>query len=136
MPSIDRRTFLMSVSVAALAPSLMDNEAARALGNQAGSPPMRVRGLNHMTLAVSDPKRSIEFYQGLFGMPIQARQGPTVLLSIGSGPQASTSIPGGISSVTSVGSTTVCACGMSSAACACQSVRKPRTTGGCASVIS
>jgi catechol 2,3-dioxygenase-like lactoylglutathione lyase family enzyme len=36
---------------------------------------------------VSDPKRSLDFYQGLFGMPIQARQGQTTLLGIGAGPQ-------------------------------------------------
>ena len=41
-----------------------------------------------MTLYVSDPKRSLEFYQGLFGMPIQFRQGNTGgLLRIGIGPQ-------------------------------------------------
>ena len=40
-----------------------------------------------MTLSVSDPKRSLEFYQGLFGMPIQAHQGPTAILRIGPGPQ-------------------------------------------------
>jgi len=52
-----------------------------------GGAPIAVRNLNHMTLTVKDPKRSIEFYQGLFGMPIQARQGPTTVLRIGSGPQ-------------------------------------------------
>jgi catechol 2,3-dioxygenase-like lactoylglutathione lyase family enzyme len=40
-----------------------------------------------MTLAVSDTTRSVDFYQGLFGMPIQARQGATTILRIGSGPQ-------------------------------------------------
>jgi len=40
-----------------------------------------------MTLTVTDPKRSLEFYQGLFGMNIQARQGPTVVLGIGRGPE-------------------------------------------------
>jgi catechol 2,3-dioxygenase-like lactoylglutathione lyase family enzyme len=40
-----------------------------------------------MTLSVGDPKRSLEFYQGLFGMPIQARQGATTILRIGAGPQ-------------------------------------------------
>jgi catechol 2,3-dioxygenase-like lactoylglutathione lyase family enzyme len=29
----------------------------------------------------------VDFYQGLFGMPIQARQGETVILRMGSGPQ-------------------------------------------------
>src|SRR5579864_6140937 len=55
---------------------------------QQNKPIIRVRALNHMTLVVSDPKRSLEFYQGLFGMPIQARQGNSGgLLRIGSGPQ-------------------------------------------------
>jgi catechol 2,3-dioxygenase-like lactoylglutathione lyase family enzyme len=55
---------------------------------QPNKPTIRVRALNHMTLFVSDPKRSLEFYQGLFGMPIQARQGSGAgLLRIGSGPQ-------------------------------------------------
>jgi catechol 2,3-dioxygenase-like lactoylglutathione lyase family enzyme len=62
---------------------------------QARKPPIVARALNHMTLTVSDPKRSLEFYQGLFGMPIQARQGPTVILRIGSGPQFMALSPGG-----------------------------------------
>jgi catechol 2,3-dioxygenase-like lactoylglutathione lyase family enzyme len=78
MSTISRRQMLLSLPALAIVP--------RALG-QASDPPIRVRALNHMTLAVSDPKRSLEFYQGLFGMPIQARQGPTTLLRIGSGPQ-------------------------------------------------
>ena len=40
-----------------------------------------------MTLRVSDVKRSLDFYQGLFGMPIQARQGTSVFLRIGNGPK-------------------------------------------------
>src|SRR5437867_9437096 len=54
---------------------------------QTAEPPIRVRKLNHFTLRVSDVKRSVDFYQGLFGMPIQARQGSTVCLRIGPGPQ-------------------------------------------------
>jgi catechol 2,3-dioxygenase-like lactoylglutathione lyase family enzyme len=49
--------------------------------------PIPVRALSHMTLTVTDPARSIEFYQALFGMPIQARQGPTTVLRVGPGPQ-------------------------------------------------
>ncbi len=48
--------------------------------------PIAVRTLNHVTLTVSDPKGSVEFYQRLFGMPVQAMQGSTVLLGIGGGP--------------------------------------------------
>ena len=54
---------------------------------QAAKPAIPVKTLSHFALAVSDVKRSLDFYQGLFGMPIQARQGSTVLLRIGNGPQ-------------------------------------------------
>jgi catechol 2,3-dioxygenase-like lactoylglutathione lyase family enzyme len=75
---ITRRNLLHSLPAAALA------LRARA---QAPKPSIRVTGLSHMTLSVSDPKRSLQFYQGLFGMPIQAHQGPTTILRIGPGPQ-------------------------------------------------
>jgi catechol 2,3-dioxygenase-like lactoylglutathione lyase family enzyme len=54
---------------------------------QTPKPSLRAHALNQMTFSVSDVKRSVDFYQGLFGMPIQARQGETVCLRIGSGPQ-------------------------------------------------
>lgn len=54
---------------------------------QTAGPPMRVRGINHVTLSVSDVKRSVDFYQGLFGMPVISRQGSTTNLQIGAGPQ-------------------------------------------------
>jgi catechol 2,3-dioxygenase-like lactoylglutathione lyase family enzyme len=76
---ISRRALLLSVPALA---------AARRLGAQGGAKPqLRVRALNHLTLAVSDPKRSLEFYQRLFGMPVQAHQGAIPILRIGSGPQ-------------------------------------------------
>jgi catechol 2,3-dioxygenase-like lactoylglutathione lyase family enzyme len=46
-----------------------------------------VTGINHCTLSVADVKRSVDFYQGLFGMPVISRQGTTVNLQIGPGPQ-------------------------------------------------
>lgn len=60
--------------------------AARAMA-QSDWPPIPPRNLSQMTLNVSDVKRSLEFYQALFGMPIQARQGARVLLRVGAGPQ-------------------------------------------------
>ena len=54
---------------------------------QSAAAPFKSRGLSQMTLTVSDVKRSLAFYQGLFGMPIQARQGSTLFLRIGTGPQ-------------------------------------------------
>jgi catechol 2,3-dioxygenase-like lactoylglutathione lyase family enzyme len=76
---IDRRSFLRSIPLLGVAPRLITQSSS--------NPPIPVRALNHMTLSVSDPKRSLDFYQGLFGMPIQARQGQTTLLRIGAGPQ-------------------------------------------------
>ena len=43
--------------------------------------------LNHVELIVRDPQRTIEFYQGLFGLPIQARREGTTILRLGDGPQ-------------------------------------------------
>jgi catechol 2,3-dioxygenase-like lactoylglutathione lyase family enzyme len=50
-------------------------------------PVVRGAALNHVELAVADPARTIEFYQGLFGLPIQARRGGSTVLRIGDGPQ-------------------------------------------------
>jgi catechol 2,3-dioxygenase-like lactoylglutathione lyase family enzyme len=46
-----------------------------------------VRRLTQFTLLVSDVNRSVGFYQDLFGMRVQARQGSSVLLQVGAGPQ-------------------------------------------------
>jgi len=75
---ITRRSLLLSLPAVAMARRVIAQPSVAAL---------RVRALNHMTLAVSDVKRSLEFYQGLFGCPIQARQGATTLLRMGPGPQ-------------------------------------------------
>jgi catechol 2,3-dioxygenase-like lactoylglutathione lyase family enzyme len=76
---ISRRGLLLSLPAIAA--------ARKVLAQGAGAPQIRVRALNHFTLAVSDPKRSLEFYQRLFGTPIQAHQGQTPILRIGTGPQ-------------------------------------------------
>jgi catechol 2,3-dioxygenase-like lactoylglutathione lyase family enzyme len=75
---ITRRNLLVSLPAAAI--------ASRALA-QPRTSSIPVTGLSHMTLSVSDLKRSTDFYQGLFGMPIQARQGASPSLRIGPGPQ-------------------------------------------------
>jgi catechol 2,3-dioxygenase-like lactoylglutathione lyase family enzyme len=75
---ISRRSLLLSLPALA---------AARTVFAQAGASTLRARWLSHMTLTVSDVKRSVDFYQGLLGMPIQARQGSTVILRIGAGPR-------------------------------------------------
>ena len=76
--SISRRDLLISL------PALV---AATRAAAQPAPAAIRVTGLNHVTLSVSDVKRSVDFYQGLFGMPVSSRQGATTNLRIGAGPQ-------------------------------------------------
>lgn len=53
-----------------------------------------LRDINHFTVFVSDQQRSIDFYQRLFGMPINRSQGALPLLSVGSGRQFLALAPG------------------------------------------
>ncbi len=78
-----RRAFLNSIATLT-AGSGIGLPAALAVQK---SPPMQVDAINHMTLAVSDPAASVTWYQRLFGLPIVARQGPTVVLRVGAGPK-------------------------------------------------
>ena len=75
---VTRRTFLGSMAAMAAAPAVFAQD---------GRPPLPATSLNHMTLSVTDIGRWLEFYQGLFGMPIAARQARTIILRIGDGPQ-------------------------------------------------
>jgi catechol 2,3-dioxygenase-like lactoylglutathione lyase family enzyme len=77
MRLLTRRQILKSLPALAIAPRAFAQAAA----------PIRVRGINHVTLSVSDVKQSVDFYQGLFGMPVISRQGMTANLQIGAGPQ-------------------------------------------------
>ena len=52
----------------------------------AGKPPLVTRDMNHVTLSVRDSKRSLEFYQRVFGLPIVAKQGAIPILRVGTGP--------------------------------------------------
>ena len=81
---IGRRAFLASL------PAWV---AVERLLAQPGAARIRVNGLSQLTLSVSDPQRSIAFYQGLFGMPVQAQQGATTLLRIGEGPRFLAIVP-------------------------------------------
>ena len=78
-PVMDRRRFLASLPVLVAAPKLVTQPAPS---------PLRLRAFNHVTLVVSDLQRSIDFYQELFGLPVESRQGSvTVALQVGGGPQ-------------------------------------------------
>ena len=48
---------------------------------------MAVRDYNHFTIFVTDQRRSIAFYQRLFGMPVDIYQGALPLLRVGAGNQ-------------------------------------------------
>src|SRR4029450_10866975 len=85
MTVLDRRTFLAALPALAYAPRLVAQAPAAA--------PFRATGLSQLTLTVSDVAKSLDFYQGLFGMPVQARQGSTVLLRIGAGPEVLEVLP-------------------------------------------
>lgn len=61
--------------------------ASNAWAQTAAKAPLPAKFFNHFMLSVKDVQKSVEFYQGLFGMPIQARHGATVLLRVGKGPQ-------------------------------------------------
>jgi catechol 2,3-dioxygenase-like lactoylglutathione lyase family enzyme len=54
---------------------------------QTSAAPMKVAGINHVTLFVSDMDRSVEFYQRLFAMPVQSLQQSGTNLSAGDGTQ-------------------------------------------------
>jgi catechol 2,3-dioxygenase-like lactoylglutathione lyase family enzyme len=75
----NRRRFLLSLPALALAP--------RAVMAQASRSSIRVRGINHVGLLVSDLKRSIDFYQTLFGLAQGESSDTIARLPLGSGPE-------------------------------------------------
>ena len=81
---ISRRAFVKSLAI--VSGSLGGNLISPAIAQVSG-PPIPIRSINHMTISVSDPEASLAWYQGLFGMPIAARQGRTIVLQVGNGPQ-------------------------------------------------
>jgi catechol 2,3-dioxygenase-like lactoylglutathione lyase family enzyme len=84
---LTRRQMLCSIPALGFVARSRPAAAATSGGVQVANARIRVRSLNHFGLAVSDPKRSVDFYQGLFGLPIRARYGETTLMAVGGGPQ-------------------------------------------------
>lgn len=76
VPRISRRQFTMSVAASAMAPC--------AFAQSAG---IELRKLNCFEIRVADVDRSVNFYQALFGMPVQARSTERTCLRVGDGPQ-------------------------------------------------
>jgi len=91
MSTLTRRELLLAIPGAVVAQRFLGGSV------HAQAAPLRVLGLNQVTLAVSDVARSVAFYQGLFGMPIQARHGDAVLLRLGDGPHFLKLVPAGAS---------------------------------------
>ena len=77
-PDSLRRRLLQFVALAPVSSLLQAQPATSAIA---------VRKLHTFGLRVSDVERSVAFYQRLFGMPVQARQGESVCLRIGDGPR-------------------------------------------------
>ncbi len=50
--------------------------------------PFQLKTLNHVTLTVTNGMRSKEFYQRVFGSPVQTTQGAGSILRVGSGPDS------------------------------------------------
>lgn len=84
---ISRRSFLSSLAVIAASGYGLTGSGKNALHAASNAPTLPVNSLNHMTISVSDPEASLEWYQGLFGLPIAARQANTIVLQVGGGPQ-------------------------------------------------
>src|SRR5690606_19126623 len=77
MSTLTRRQLLLSLSGLAI---------GRRIFAQTVRASVRTVGLHHVVLSVSDVQRSLDFYQSLFGAPVQARHGSSVLLRLGDGP--------------------------------------------------
>jgi len=77
MTVLSRRELLLSIPALVAARKLLVAQEA----------PLAAVGLHSVTLAVSDVERSLEFYQSLFGMDIQARHRDKILLRVGDGPR-------------------------------------------------
>ena len=71
---LSRRDLLLSLSALMAAPAAA----------QTRQPPIEVRSLNHVTMFVEDVPRAVDFYQGLFGLPVLSEQGGGSNLGVGS----------------------------------------------------
>src|SRR5216683_7123435 len=91
-----RRDLLVTLSAVAMAPRVIA---------QGAPAPIKLRALNSATMAVTDVQRSVAFYQKIFGMPVQTRQGQTAILRVGDGPQylALTPVNGGQTGIVGFG---------------------------------
>jgi len=76
--SLSRRELLGALALLVAAPALTD-------AAQATTPVGAVKSMNHVSVFVPNVQKSVEFYQGLFGLPLLTKQDPGINLSTGSG---------------------------------------------------
>jgi len=76
--SLSRRDLLAALALLVAAPAAAD-------AAQAAKPVGTVKAMNHVTVFVPNVQKSVDFYQGLFGMPILTRQDAGINLSTGTG---------------------------------------------------
>lgn len=76
--SLSRRELLGALALlVAASPAAATQGAAKPVGT--------VKSMNHVSIFVPNVQKSVEFYQGLFGMPLLTRQDPGINLSAGAG---------------------------------------------------
>jgi catechol 2,3-dioxygenase-like lactoylglutathione lyase family enzyme len=71
--AIDRRGFIQSLMLLAVSPTIAQAQAGQLDANS----------LNHVTLAVSDPERSREFYASVLNMSVVSRQPASPVVGAG-----------------------------------------------------
>lgn len=99
---ISRRSVVSSIPLLGLGLGLGQTTGVFAQAN----PALRIKKINTFEIRVSDPVRSIAFYQDLFGMPVQSRFGGRTCLQVGSGPQfmaVRALLPGETPAITHIG---------------------------------
>jgi catechol 2,3-dioxygenase-like lactoylglutathione lyase family enzyme len=74
--SLSRRDLLAVLALLVAAPAAGSAQTAKPVG--------AVKSMNHVTVFVPNVQKSVDFYQGLFGMPILTRQDAGINLSTGS----------------------------------------------------
>ncbi|PCH64123.1 MAG: hypothetical protein COC19_00180 [SAR86 cluster bacterium] len=79
---LSRRSFVQGLAAAIPALATVPKLFAQGSSNA-----IELLKLHNFGLRVTDVERSVAFYQGLFGMPVQSRLGETVCLRIGDGPR-------------------------------------------------
>lgn len=90
---LSRRDLL--AALAALIAAAPTSTAAGATTSSEAPAIGAVKQLNHVTLFVPNVQKSVEFYQGLFDMPVLTRQDPGVNLNAGGGFVGIYPAPGG-----------------------------------------